>query len=90
MLKQVDNLHNTGLGVQGKYNITQNLNVFGGASVVNSVEGNRFMFSQGIGYNLIDKVSFDLSTRQEVGSGSAGMYMTQPGLSGRAGVKINF
>lgn len=90
MLKQVDNLHNTGLGVQGKYNITQNLNVFGGASVVNSVEGNRFMFSQGIGYNLNDKVSFDLSTRQEVGSGSAGMYMTQPGLSGRAGVKINF
>lgn len=90
MLKQVDNLHNTGLGVQGKYNLSKNLNVFGGASVINSVEGNRFMFTQGIGYNLNDKIGFDLSARQEVGSGVGGTYMTQPGLSGRAGLRFNF
>ena len=89
MAKQVDNLNNTGLGIQGKYNFG-NLSVSAGSTVMNSVEGNRLMFSQGIDYNVSKDVSFGLKSQQEIIM-SGGKAYTNPGsLNAQVGLSIKF
>lgn len=89
MLKQVDNLNNTGLGVEGKYNFGK-VNIFGGTSVINSVEGNRIMFNQGVGYDLNKNISLSARAQQEVIVSGGNAYTNPGSLNATAALNVKF
>lgn len=89
ILKQVDNLNNTALGIEGKYSFGK-LNISGGSKVINSVEGNRFMFTQGVGYDLNKNISLGVRAQQEIISAGGQTYTNPGSIGGAAALNIKF
>lgn len=89
MAKQVDNLNNTGLGVEGKYNFGK-LNVFAGSSVIKSVEGSRFMFSQGIGYDITKDIALNARANQELILSGGNAYTNPGSINASIGLTARF
>jgi hypothetical protein len=89
MAKQVDNLNNTGLGVEGKYNFGK-LNVFGSSSIIKSVEGSRLMFGQGIGYDITKDISLNAKAQQEVILSGGNAYTNPGSINASIGLSAKF